>query len=83
MDTCCAPASITLQSSWWQRVVDGVAAAVARWRGPPGAGHAAAERELAALEGLSPATLRDIGAPEWLQDRAARARDLIGRMPPW
>lgn len=83
MDTCCAPAPIALHAPWWQRVVDGVAAAVSRWRLRSGAGRSSAERELAALEGLSPATLRDIGAPEWLQDRAARARDLVGQMPPW
>jgi hypothetical protein len=33
------------------------------------------EEDLTALDGLSAATLKDIGAPEWLQDRAHRAKE--------
>jgi hypothetical protein len=33
------------------------------------------ESELRALDGLSADTLKDIGAPEWLQDQAYRARE--------
>jgi hypothetical protein len=33
------------------------------------------EEDLTALDGLSAETLRDIGAPEWLQDRAHRAKE--------
>jgi hypothetical protein len=31
--------------------------------------------ELTALDGLTPETLKDIAAPEWLQDRAQRAQE--------
>lgn len=33
------------------------------------------EAELTALDGLSAETLKDIGAPEWLQDQAYRAKE--------
>jgi len=33
------------------------------------------ESELRALDGLSAETLKDIGAPDWLQDCAYRARE--------
>jgi hypothetical protein len=33
------------------------------------------EEDLNALDGLSAETLKDIGAPEWLQDQAHRAKE--------
>lgn len=33
------------------------------------------EKDLTALEGLTPKTLKDIGAPEWIQVRALRAEE--------
>ena len=33
------------------------------------------DNELTALDGLTPETLKDIGAPEWVQARAQRAQD--------
>ena len=34
-----------------------------------------AENELTLLDGLTAETLKDIGAPEWMQDRALRAQE--------
>jgi|GEM_PF-6670986 len=33
------------------------------------------ERDLTALDGLSAETLKDIGAPEWMQERVQRSED--------
>ena len=33
------------------------------------------ENELTVLDGLTAETLKDIGAPEWMQDRALRAQE--------
>jgi hypothetical protein len=41
------------------------------------------ERDYASLAGLSAATLRDIGAPEWLLDRAELSRHLSSRPLDW
>lgn len=48
--------------AWW-----------ARWMAPRQAHRS--EGELTALDGLSAETLKDIGAPEWVQDRALRAQE--------
>lgn len=48
--------------AWWTR-----------WTAPRHAPHT--ESELTALDGLTAETLKDIGAPEWLQERALRTQE--------
>jgi hypothetical protein len=62
-----APLSITRVIGTW------TAAARAWWTGHTRSRKT--ESELSALDGLSAETLKDIGAPEWLQDRAYRAQE--------
>jgi hypothetical protein len=48
--------------AWW-----------ARWR--TSRRNRLTEDDLTALDGLTPETLKDIGAPEWIQARALRAQE--------
>ena len=66
----CPAAPSALHRPWPQRLADAI---VEPWRAP----RALQESDLGALAGLSPKTLRDIGAPEWVQERAQ------GRTDPW
>lgn len=66
----CPAVPIPLHRPWLQRLADAV---VGRWRRP----RTLQEADLGVLSGLSPKTLRDIGAPDWVQERAR------GRADPW
>ena len=69
----CPAAAMSLVRPWPQRLADAVVERRRAWRAP----RALQESDLVALAGLSPKTLRDIGAPEWVQERAR------GRTDPW
>lgn len=60
-----APASrVRLHRPWWQRALEA-------WRGAPDL--PGAEQSWRGLTGISSATLRDIGAPEWVREARERA----------
>lgn len=75
----CTP--VALHRPWWRRWPDALHAVQARWarrvRGVPPVAHDPEtwrNRDLLSLRGLSPGTLRDIGAPAWVRDAAYRDR---------
>ena len=65
---CCPiPVTISLHRPWWRRLAD--ALAPRRTRDPrPAQPSTWNERDLRTLRHLDAATLRDIGAPEWLSE---------------
>jgi hypothetical protein len=69
----CPAAPLALVRPWPRRLADALVERWRRWRTP----RAMQEVDLAILAELSPQTLRDIGAPDWVQ---ARAR---GQADPW
>lgn len=76
--TCSSYATPSLTAPLLTRRVVSIFAATAgawwaRWMAPRPA--AKTEAELTALDGLSAYTLKDIGAPEWVHDRARRAHE--------
>lgn len=81
MNTACMPSDtvILLYTPWWRRLLRAAAQA---WAGPgrrvrPEANQPETwqDPDLRALRHLSPATLRDIGAPEWVREEQAFALD--------
>lgn len=74
--TCCLPASVPLHCPWWRRALDLVRATIAHPAGAAGRARPlpADERSLTALDGLTPETLRDIGVPDWMVERARAGR---------
>lgn len=58
---CAVSARAVTSGSWW-----------ARWLMPRQL--QSTQSDFAALDGLSAETLKDIGAPEWMQERARRAQ---------
>ncbi len=75
--TCSSYATPSLTAPFTRRVANLWAATAgawwARWMAPRPA--AKTEAELTALDGLSAYTLKDIGAPEWVQERVLRAQE--------
>lgn len=83
----CAP--LVLHRPWWRRLLDAAQDLRTRRARPatstpptpqdPGTWR---ERDLLSLRSLSPGTLRDIGAPEWVREAAYRDRQppATGRM---
>jgi hypothetical protein len=69
----CPAAPLALVRPWPRRLADAFAERWRHWRSP----RKMQEVDLATLAELSPKTLRDIGAPDWVQ---ARAR---GQADPW
>jgi hypothetical protein len=69
----CPAAPLALYRPWPQRLVDAVVERWRAWQAP----RRLQECDLGALAELSPKTLRDIGAPDWVQERAR------GRADPW
>ncbi|MBI5254880.1 MAG: hypothetical protein HY855_00160 [Burkholderiales bacterium] len=73
MNDCCMPVTIPLYRPLWQRWLD---AAHARWQAWRQALLAPApEMDLQSAMELNDATLRDIGAPEWLRVQAQARRE--------
>jgi len=64
-----APATLLAVSAWVNTARTGWARWLATRQPPP------TDSKLTALDGLTPKTLKDIGAPEWLQTRAQRAQE--------
>lgn len=78
MNTACSPCITSpLPPSPTRRFANTwLASARARWsRWTASRQPQRAESELTALDGLTPETLKDIGAPEWVQARALRAQE--------
>lgn len=76
--TCSSYATPSLTAPLLTRRVVSIVAATAgawwaHWTAPRPA--AKTEAELTALDGLSAYTLKDIGAPEWVQERVLRAQE--------
>jgi len=70
MNTCTLPTTIPLQRPWLQRWRD---AAIEAWRGWHE--RRAEERSARLADGLDTRLLADIGAPDWMQARAAIRHD--------
>jgi len=79
MTTCSLPTVPPVASPWWQRSLEVLTERLAGLRSSP----LPTERDYESLAGLSAATLRDIGAPEWLRERAEMSRQLPNRTLPW
>jgi hypothetical protein len=71
-NTCTMPTTIPLHRPLWQRWTDGLRERLSAWRSIRSA--EAGEMDLQLAIELNDATLRDIGAPEWLQAEAAARR---------
>ena len=69
----CPAAPSALHRPWPQRLADAVSERWHQWRAP----RVLQESDLEVLAELSPKTLRDIGAPDWVQERAR------GQADPW
>jgi hypothetical protein len=69
----CPAVPVPLVRPWPQRLADALAERWREWRAP----RSLQESEMGMLAELSPKTLRDIGAPDWVQERAR------GRADPW
>ncbi|MDR3368344.1 hypothetical protein [Rhodoferax sp.] len=78
MNTACSPSTISpLVPLNTQRAVDTWVLAVRAWwtrRMAPRKAHLT-QADLTALDGLTEETLKDIGAPEWMYERAHRAQE--------
>lgn len=69
-----APTVLSLYRPAWLRWLDGLAARRRALRRRAGPGND--EPGPLALDELSDATLRDIGAPQWLRSQASRRREI-------
>lgn len=80
-----SPVTICLHRPWWRRLADRLWARGARRTRCPRPAQASTwnERDLRTLRHLDAATLRDIGAPEWLSqprdERSLQAWALLSR----
>ena len=74
MNTCTLPAAAPLQRPWLHRWRD---ATLAAWRGFHE--RRAEERSARLADGLDTRLLADIGAPDWMQARAAMRHDRRAR----
>ncbi|NRF70149.1 hypothetical protein HLB44_24385 [Aquincola sp. S2] len=73
-NTCTMPVTIPLHRPLWQRWTEAAREHFSRLRTTRAA--SAEEMDLQAAIELNDATLRDIGAPEWLQAEAAARREV-------
>lgn len=74
MTTCCMPTPIPLYRPFWQRWIEAAGALWQRMALRRGAAdHVLDLREAMAM---NDATLRDIGAPDWLKEQAATRREM-------
>lgn len=86
MNSICNPAPISLHRPWLSRWADQLWSSLRRLRAPRPSPVTTEiyRRDVALLESLSVHTLRDIGAPEPVQARAAARREAEqGRLLQW
>ena len=76
MDTSCSALIVPTFRPWWRRAWHDLVDRLAAARRPDPI-RSLPDDEFAALGGLSAGTLRDIGAPEWLRERAELQRQRV------